>query len=373
MGSLGIVSQEWLSRPAEERFESLDAVQTVLNARTAISHEKVVGSRNADFSVIEGEPYIDFGDGPMRLNHYTFDQVASLSTLGSGFARKLWKARGHSQLEDEVVEFIIPAALKLGYARLRDKSEVKLLYSGVPGEQGCTLRAVNGVDYGRVYDSQMVNALVERLDPNTWVPPGTFGQAADGGKATTIYAGDRSTLVFLCRTQPFEVLGRQHFQGIIGFSSETGHRNLGAMLFDYDFMCSNRNIWGVTNLQTTKIRHTRSAPERFQAEFLPALDRYTRVDPGALVASYEAAAKRKIGKTLEQVKNFIKAKGFTEVLAEKAVRAAVDDDINPKTLYGVVHGLTRAVQSESFEDDRFGMEMQIGKLMPKPEFSLIGR
>ncbi len=63
------------------------------------------------------------------------------------------------------------------------------------------LRSVNGPNYGRVYDADVVDALVDRFGDGvtgTWRVPGEFGIKVTVNKGnTTLYASDRDMFVFL--------------------------------------------------------------------------------------------------------------------------------------------------------------------------------
>jgi hypothetical protein len=63
------------------------------------------------------------------------------------------------------------------------------------------LRSVNGPNYGRVYDADVVDALVERFGDGvtgTWRVPGEFGNRVTVDKQnTTLFASDRDMFVFL--------------------------------------------------------------------------------------------------------------------------------------------------------------------------------
>jgi hypothetical protein len=63
------------------------------------------------------------------------------------------------------------------------------------------LRSVNGPNYGRIYDADVVDTLVEKFGDGVsgqWRVPGEFGSRVTVTKDnTTLYASDRDMFVFL--------------------------------------------------------------------------------------------------------------------------------------------------------------------------------
>src|SRR5260370_30569868 len=63
------------------------------------------------------------------------------------------------------------------------------------------LRSVNGPNYGRIYDADVVDPLVEKFGDGVsgqWRVPGEFGNRVTVTKDnTTLYASDRDMFVFL--------------------------------------------------------------------------------------------------------------------------------------------------------------------------------
>src|SRR5215472_15191203 len=76
------------------------------------------------------------------------------------------------------------------------------------------LRAVNGPNYGRVWDADIVDLLVDRFGDGItgqWRVPGEFGQRVTVKKDnTTLFASDRDMFVFLAdEDNRIEIPGRR--------------------------------------------------------------------------------------------------------------------------------------------------------------------
>ena len=140
------------------------------------------------------------------------------------------------------------------------------------------LRAVTGPDYGRIWDHELVAAVMKIAGNGTgdtrWKVPGVLDWATmthnpfvDVTKdTTTLYASDRDVFLFLVDdTNPIEA-GRLpdgspdlYFRGFYCWNSEVGSKTLGIASFYLRAVCMNRNLWGVENFEEITIRHSKFA------------------------------------------------------------------------------------------------------------------
>src|SRR5713226_4708200 len=151
-------------------------------------------------------------------------------------------------------------------------------------------RAVTGPDYGRIWDHELVAAVIDIAGNGTgdtmWKVPGVLDWATmthnpflDITKdTTTLYASDRDVFLFLVDdTHPIEA-GRLadgspdlYFRGFYCWNSEVGSKTLVIASFYLRAVCMNRNLWGVENFEEITIRHSKFAAQRFAHEAAPAL------------------------------------------------------------------------------------------------------
>jgi hypothetical protein len=170
------------------------------------------------------------------------------------------------------------------------------------------LRAVTGPDYGRIWDHELVAAVIKIAGNGTgdtrWKVPGvldwntmTHNPFVDITKdTTTLYASDRDVFLFLVDdTHPIEV-GRLpdgspdlYFRGFNCWNSEVGSKTLGIASFYLRAVCMNRNLWGVENFEEITIRHSKFAAQRFAHEAAPALTRFADSSPAPFIAGIKAA------------------------------------------------------------------------------------
>src|SRR5215470_1451533 len=106
------------------------------------------------------------------------------------------------------------------------------------------LPAVHGPNYGRVWDADIVDLLVDRFG-GQWRVPGEFGQRVTVRKDnTTLFASDRDMFVFLAdEDNRIEIPGRRtgrsgsFARGFFVWNSEVGKTTLDAGFFLFDYVC----------------------------------------------------------------------------------------------------------------------------------------
>src|SRR5215204_6412042 len=54
-----------------------------------------------------------------------------------------------------------------------------------------------------------------------------------------------------------------------------GDKTLGVGFFLFDYVCSNRIVWGADQYTEVRIRHTSGAPDRWLEETIPVLTEYS--------------------------------------------------------------------------------------------------
>jgi hypothetical protein len=193
-------STQWISRPADERFLSLLDMQAFKRAQRERSHPKVISSRKLGVepaSLIGAETrhgliIRDESGYHSTPTHWSFGQLCSLASPGNSPASYFRETR--------MAAAVVADCLNYNLRFNRSIEDVGLyLYEEEDGLFG--LRSVNGPGYGRVYDADVIDALVERFGDGItgrFRVPGEFGRQVTVTKAnTTLYASDRDMFVFL--------------------------------------------------------------------------------------------------------------------------------------------------------------------------------
>lgn len=356
MAELFQAHKQWASRPAEERFLSLTEMQATLEAQRAISRAAVVSSRrlravptSAEGLVIEGP-----GGHGYTPTHWAFGQAAALVGAPASYLRSLPAP-------------VAADCLNFGFQVERDAQDVGVLLSR-DGEP--TLRAATGPRYGRIWNSQVVDALIDRFGDGVtgqFRVPGVWGRAVEVDKQnTTLYAGDRDMFVFLAdEVNRIELPNRRNgktgalARGFFVSNSEVGAATLRVKTFLFDEVCANRIVWGAHELEEIAIRHTASAPDRFLEEVTPALLAYSQSSAANVSNVLRGAQASK----LDKVEAFL-ANRFGPRVAQRIQAAHVADEGRPiETVWDAVTGATAYARSIPWQADRVDLETQAGKLL----------
>ena len=184
---------------------------------------------------------------------------------------------------------------------------------------------------------------------------------------TTLYAGDRDMFVFLAdEERRIEVPNRRDGQtgslsrGFFVWNSEVGSATFGVGLFLFDYVCSNRIVWGAQDYKEIKIRHTSGAPHRWLDEVAPAIQAYAQSSIGPMQATIEAAQRKKV----DDLDAFLKARRFTgsQIGGIRAAHAA-DEGRPMETLWDVATGVTAYARGIVHQDDRVEIERRGGEIL----------
>jgi hypothetical protein len=296
---LGRISSEWFSRPDDERYLSLPELYAAVRARADRARTRTVESRalRVEASRDDAERLALIVPGretPVAPTHWSFGQLCSLVGAPSGYLRDLPTSL---------------AGINLQHGLLSHRAELMKTLEAEDGR--VELRAVTGPDYGRIWDHELVAAVMKIAGDGTgdtrWKVPGmldwatmTHNPFVDVTKdTTTLYATDRDVFLFLVDdTHPIEA-GRLpngdpdlYFRGFYCWNSEVGSKTLGIATFYLRAVCMNRNLWGVEGFEVISIRHSKFAAQRFAHEAAPALTGFARSSPAPFIAGIKAARER---------------------------------------------------------------------------------
>lgn len=357
MSTLMQASQQWSTRPAEERFVSLPEMAAKLEADRAISRATVVSSRLLKCRptddnrglVIEGPN--GHGYAP---THWAFGQAANLIGAPAGYLRDL-----PAPLAADCINY--------GLQVERDAQDVGVL---IQKNGQAIMRAMTGPRYGRIWNLDVVRALMDRFGDGVtgnFRVPGIWGRQVEvDRKNTTLYAGDRDMFVFLAdETNRLELPNRRNGQpgslarGFFVTNSETGGGVLGVKTFLFDFVCANRIVWGAHELEEIRIRHTASAPDRFVEEITPALLAYSQ----SSALNVESVLRQAQSSKVEKLDKFL-ADRFGPRVAQRIEHAHVVDEGRPiETLWDVVTGATAYARSIPWTAERVELEEKAGAIL----------
>lgn len=349
----------WQERPADQRFDSVASMLSTAQTKrersrvrnSAVEH---LGVRATD----EGElMLIDPDDKPHRFTNWTFGQLCR--AVKDPVTGKSMAADEYRTMPAMIAQ--IPMQWRIENAR---RDDTKLLITDTDRES--EIRAITSPTYGRVWDSELVNALDTYVDPEIWKPIHQTSLVNAPTSALTL--SDRDCYAFLVdENNPIEVPGNNGrdtlYRGFYAWNSETGHKSIGIAAFMFRSACANRQIFGVQDFEELRIRHTSGAPDRWMREAVPALNTYLNAGTDGTVKLIQSARDKEVGKTAKSVVEWLRARNFTAGLAKAAMSAAEEEEGNPRSLWNLVQGLTAVARQKNFQDERVDLETKAGKLM----------
>lgn len=378
-GHDGTVSTQWMSRPHDQRFLSLNELHAykekfwrgAFQTRTETKEIEILAPElksKADAHALTVGVKLDTGSvqeiREIAPTHYAFGQLCGLAKAPAAYLREL-----PSQLVTDQLNY------RLRFAR--EIEEIKL-YGGK--EQ---LYAATGPDYGRIPDYEVVEA-VRQVAGNgrgerRWKIPGVVDwsthmynpEAPVTKESTTLYASDRDLFIFLVDDRnPIEIGKLQDgspdlvFRGFYVQNSEMGARSLKLAAFYLRAVCMNRNLWGVEGFQDLTIRHTRLAPDRWLQQAVPALNSYANGSQMKLIEGVKAAKDLIVASNEEDALEFLRNRKFgaakSKELLERGLR---EEGRPPRSAWDMAQCLTADARDIPNTDDRLGQELEARRIL----------
>lgn len=359
--NLMALHDEWKTRPEDERFLTLeDLKQSVL-------------TRKKESWTVSGEPSkirIGVQDNAITAQIYNraIGQDVALTPTHFAFGQLAQYAKAPGSYLRELPAELAAINLQWGLEHNPVRDNVLTLAQSNGSHK---LRAMTSTSYGRIWDSQVVQAVERVNHDGRWVIPAASYASHNPKRATTLYASDRDVFIFLCDpNNPIEVNGTTLYRGFYTWNSEVGSQVFGLTTFLYNRVCDNRIIWGATQVQELRIRHTGGAPERFAYEGARYLKHYAEESGQKTIEHIQKAQAFELPASDRSAKDktegwgsWLKAKGFTDALAKNTVAAAQAEEGQARSLWDIVQGVTAHARSIPHTDERVKVESLAGKLM----------
>jgi len=359
---------QWMSRPADQRFGSLDA----LHDACAHHRDVAVEARNVDLRTLEvgvndygtavggddepsgPEPVLIGSSGSVaRFTNYGFQQLARRVGAPADYLRKLPPA-------------LVAENMNHGLQRAEHNGSNDALLFAKNGD--LRLRAALSDSYKRIWNADVTSRLLRLVEQQPeWQPA---PEAFDGSRG--LYASDADMFAFLVDNErrifergPAGGLGRGFFVS----NSEVGAGAFAITTFFYEYVCGNHRVWGASGVQELRIRHVGNADDRAFAELSVELRKYadgSAKDDEAKVAAMQA---RVLGKDKDAVLDAVfglRFQGITRKVLEQSYEVAVAHEDwygSPNTVWGITGGMTQVARDVANASDRVALERAAGKVM----------
>lgn len=348
-------SQQWSTRPPDERFNSLQSLYDATKAYATIAKEKTVPW---DYMRVEARDkdvvLVGKADVPAHLTHWSFGQLCAHVDAPANYLRSIGPTL---------------AAQNLNYGLANRKStgnDASLMFHS---NGSLLLRSVTTEQYSRYWNYELAARLLELEQRGVgWEPARPDIRISLGNDEPALYASDHDMFCMMRNKQSVvreagNGAGLQ--RGVIVSNSEVGAGALKMLRFLYREMCGNHIIWGASNVTEISVRHVGDVRSRFQHAEL-ALKKYADESASEDEAIITQAQTKRLAMTKEEVLDLLFGKhlGISRKALENSYAAVIpEQDGDPRTVWGIVQGITRHSQTLPYADQRTQMDKAAGKLM----------
>lgn len=344
--------KQWVKRPPDERFKSLDAILDFTGKRKRNSIEETHSLRSLRLHATHGGGMFLNGHIPhAALTNWSFAQLCQSVKAPAGYLRTLSAGMAVQCLE---------------YGLARSGGDAKLLLrrnASADADESNFANAVSAFtapSYGRIWDYDVVSELLEAVKDSNWHPPESKRGSAG------LYASDRDMFVFMINDErPVEVGNAQLGKGFFLWNSETGSATFGLTTFLYNYVCGNNIVWGAEEVRELKIVHRQHALSRFYSEAIPVLNRFVEnknLDE-QIKDTVSKAMEEKVGETLEEAAKALKGFPLTGNEISSAWKTGLAEGEDVTTRWGLTQGLTAFARSQPFADRRVSLERRAAALI----------
>ena len=368
---IGRVSSEWFSRPDDERYLSLSALYAAVRARADRATARTVETRalrvEASRDNAERLALIVPGrEEPIAPTHWSFGQMCSLVGAPAGYMRQLPAPL---------------AGINMQHGLLSHRAELVKTLEADDGR--IELRAVTGPDYGRIWDHELVAAVMKIAGDGTgdtrWKVPGlldwstmTHNPFVEVTKdTTTLYASRSRCLPLPGRRRPSD-RGRPPAQRrprpllprLLLLEQRGGLQDA-----RHGVLLSPRRLHEPQHLGRRGLRGDHDPPQqvrrhRFAHQAAPALERFATSSPAPFLAGIRAAREQIVARKDEDRESFLRKRGFSRPETEKIIATVLEEEGRPpESIFDFVQGITALARAKPHQDARLELEGKAAKLL----------
>lgn len=351
-------STQWATRPDDERYTTLEALHDA-----TVKHESALREApNVDASTLRtdvdesGVVLVGKGNVASRLTHWAFGQLAARVGAPAAYLREL-----PAKLASE--------NLNHGLAKRAQSAESGALALLVHVADRFTVNALTSNRYERIWNRDITERLLD-MQARGWsvpVPDLGLGAGFDDGRRP-LYVSDHDLFAFICSDHTIDEPGNPDGlkRGLIAENSIVGASKLRLTRFYYRGMCGNHIIWNASEVTELALTHRGNIRERLQAWDVE-IKRYLNESATEDEARIVDARRKLIAATKDEVLDALFGKRIP-ALTRKVIEASYDavipeQDGDPRTVWGIVQGITRHSQTVPYADQRTDIDRAAGRLL----------
>lgn len=366
------VSNQWATRPNEERWTSLYDFHQYNTDVYHSSQTKVLSLKELTAMAVEtdetGKSLVMVGKSgkPAGMSNWAFQQL-----VGN-------RLEAYPSMVSQMPAKLAADVINWRIGETKDE-KVGMLVNRV-NENDLFIRAITSEGYGRIWNYQVTRPITDRFGDgltSDWTVPGIRGKALSEvtKENTTIFGSDKDMHIMLAdEVNKLSIPNRRNgnagelSRGFIVSNSEVGGGTLYIAFFTYDYLCGNRIIWGLEDSFEIRLRHTKTAPDRWLEEIAPAIENYGKVKASKFEDRLLLAQQTTIpGDELDEqlIKGLKKTlPQVTQKLVTGIHEAFKAEEQRPmETVWDMVTGITAYAKSIPHTSDRIPIERAGGKFL----------
>ena len=378
-------SNQWATRPADERFGTVDELHAAcLDMRRSAATSEVM-AHDLRYEADGGEVVmLGSNGGRARFTNWAFGQQCASVGAPASYLRNL-----PPQLAAD--------CLNQSTQQSENKTRCLLLHRN----GGFLLRGATSPVYDRLWNHEVTERMLGLVSEDGWAVPPTWPVAAgtDGARLANaaeiensrrlhaagasmvalregnhivpsgLYASAHDLFAFLILpARPIERPGELPLhRGVFFENSETGAKKIKGTSFVFDTICGNHIVWGAKDVFEVGFRHVGDIRSKW-GNVLAELRAYADDSTNEQEAQLLSAMEMEIGTSKEEVLDFLFSKQFltrkqSVQTVELAEQYGEERGFNPRSVYGLVQGATYMARDIPFADERVKVERAAGKIL----------
>lgn len=396
--NISTAAREYASRPADERFPSLDAM--IASALHEQELSKQVSYNLKDLKAVAGYQgpngiapnfpistrpehadkavYLESPKGIARFTHWSFGQLCRTLGAPAGYLRSIPAS-------------IAADALNFGLRNSPVGETANLLVRAPNGTPEPVIRAATSDKYDRVWDAPLYDAVRQQITSkdDRWTTPPTWS-----GEPAGAYRGDRDSFLILVNggsivtdpsltnraaqniasdTPRSQSSGRGPsdgmYRGILIRNSEVGASSVQIEQILFRYICGNHMLWGAVIDRKFRRRHIGANTLRDTVRTISTIAwEFAQASPARDEAIIRGLISNELAHTKEGVVDELRKIGFSKDQAEKAYDACERTEaVSPRSFWGIAQGTTRLSQDSTsgYQDDRYLLDQLAGKVLAR--------
>jgi hypothetical protein len=349
--------REWATRPPDERYSSVAALQEAARTRRERIDARAIDTIDLRTEAVAADALVLNDASGMRLGltHWSFEQLAGIAGGPPKYLRTLPAAIASDAIND-------------GLRRHRRDEQQLFVEHDAPR----TVHAITSTRYARVHHDELAGRVLDLMAAHpAWHLPLGYKDGVFGAERVPsgAYLGDRDMFLFLVDgnrdlEDPSDSTQAGLFRGFILRNSDVGAAALTLDVFLFRAVCANHLIWGFQHVAGFRRRHVGTSIQDAWTTSLEGIRAALDADPSADRTVLLRATTQEIGPTREAVIDTVAQRvDLSLKQATEAYTVAEQHEANPRSVWGYVQGLTRVSQHTPWQDGRFALDRAAGRLL----------